>query len=113
MKQKLWLQVVALLLLGPLVLLVCGFGLPAQYDESFLGELGDKCDLLEQTPAPRIVLVGGSSVAFGVDSKLLEQEFPGYTAVNFGLYAALGTQVMLELSKGQFQPGDIVIISPE
>lgn len=113
MKRKLWLQVVALLLLGPLVLLVCGFGLPAQYDESFLGELGDKCDLLEQTPAPRIVLVGGSSVAFGVDSKLLEQEFPGYTAVNFGLYAALGTQVMLELSEGQFQPGDIVILSPE
>ena len=113
MKRKLWLQVLALLLLGPLVLLGCGFGLPAQYDESFLGALGDKCALLEQAPGPRIVLVGGSSVAFGVDSTLLEEEFPGYTAVNFGLYAALGTQVMLELSQGQFQAGDIVILSPE
>lgn len=113
MKYKLWLQVLALLLLGPMILLGCGFGLPARYDESFLGALGDKCALLEEADAPRIVLVGGSSVAFGVDSTLLEQEFPGYTAVNFGLYAALGTQVMLELSEGRFRPGDIVILSPE
>ena len=111
--KKLLLQLLALLLAGPLFLLGCGFGLPAQYDESFLGELGDKCALLAESPSPRIVLVGGSSLAFGVDSALLEQEFPGYTAVNFGLYAALGTQMMLELSAGQFQAGDIVILSPE
>ena len=111
--KKLLLQLLALLLLGPLVLLGCGFGLPAQYDESFLGELGDKCTLLAESESPRIVLVGGSSLAFGVDSTLLEQEFPGYTVVNFGLYAALGTQLMLELSDGQFREGDIVILSPE
>lgn len=111
--KKLLLQLLALLLAGPAFLLACGFGLPAQYDESFLGELSDKCALLEQSPAPRIVLVGGSSLAFGVDSALLEQEFPGYTVVNFGLYAALGTQLMLELSDGQFREGDIVILSPE
>ena len=51
------------------------------------------------------MLVGGSSLAFGVDSTLLEEEFPGYTVVNFGLYAALGTQMMLELSDGQFREG--------
>ena len=95
------------------MLLGCGFGLPAQYDESFLGELGDKCTLLAESESPRIVLVGGSSLAFGVDSTLLEQEFPGYRVVNFGLYAALGTQLMLELSDGQFRAGDIVILSPE
>lgn len=111
--KKLLLQLLALLLAGPAFLLGCGFGLPAQYDESFLGELSDKCALLEQSPSPRIILVGGSSLAFGVDSALLEQEFPGYTVVNFGLYAALGTQLMLELSDGQFREGDIVILSPE
>ena len=111
--KKLLLQLLALLLAGPAFLLGCGFGLPAQYDESFLGELSDKCALLEQSPSPRIILVGGSSLAFGVDSALLEKEFPGYTVVNFGLYAALGTQLMLELSDGQFREGDIVILSPE
>lgn len=29
------------------------------------------------------------------------------------MYAALGTQMMLELSDGQFREGDIVILSPE
>ena len=99
--KKLLLQLLA----GPLFLLGCGFGLPARYDESFLGELGDKCTLLAESSSPRIVLVGGSSLAFGVDSTLLEEEFPGYTVVNFGLYAALGTQMMLELSDGQFREG--------
>ena len=111
--KKLLLQLLALLLAAPAFLLGCGFGLPARYDESFLGELGDKCTLLAQSPSPRIILVGGSSLAFGVDSTLLEQQFPGYTVVNFGLYAALGTQLMLELSDGQFRAGDIVILSPE
>lgn len=111
--KKLLLQLLALLLAGPLFLLGCGFGLPARYDESFLGELGDKCTLLAESSSPCIVLVGGSSLAFGVDSTLLEEEFPGYTVVNFGLYAALGTQMMLELSDGQFREGDIVILSPE
>jgi len=102
-----------LLLLAPATLLAWGFGLPCQYGESFLGELGAKCALLDDTAGPRIVVVGGSSVAFGVDSAALEGEFPGYRAVNFGLYAALGTQVMLELSLDGIRPGDIVILSPE
>lgn len=101
------------LLLAPMLLLVCGFALPPQYDDSFVGALGAKCARLRQAEGPRLVLVGGSSVAFGVDCALLEQELPGYTAVNFGLYAALGTEVMLELALPDIRPGDVVILSPE
>ena len=68
---------------------------PAQYSESFLAGLGLKYDLIKQASSPKIVLIGGSSAAFGVDSDLLEEQLPGYDVVNFGLYATLGTSTLL------------------
>lgn len=115
MKQKkvIVLITVLLLLAVPVQLLCWGFLLPECYGASFLGELKYKVRLLEQTPGKRIVLVGGSSVAFGVDSGLLEDAFPEYRVVNFGMYAALGTTVMLDLSQDRVREGDIVILIPE
>lgn len=104
---------IALLLSLPGVLLVWGFALPAQYGDTFLGELKHKTTLLAETPGPRIVLVGGSGVAFGADSTLMEQYLPKYSVVNFGMYAALGTTVMLDLSEPLIREGDIVILIPE
>lgn len=103
----------ALLLSLPGTLLVWGFALPAQYEDTFLGELKYKVKLLEDTPGPRIVLVGGSAVAFGADSALIERELPGYSVVDLGMYAALGTTVMLDLSQPFIREGDIVILIPE
>lgn len=103
----------ALLLSMPAALLAWGFGLPAQYGETFMGELNCKVELLKAASGPRIILVGGSGVAFGVDSALMERELPGYAVVNFGMYAALGTTVMLDLSEPYIREGDIVILIPE
>lgn len=102
-----------LLLVFPAFLLLCGFGLPPQYEETFLGELKEKCQRLHLTPGKRIVLVGGSGVAFGYDSRLLKKYFTEYEIVNFGMYAGLGTKVMLELSREDIREGDLVILSPE
>lgn len=104
---------IALLMSMPLTLLAWGFCLPAQYGDTFMGELAHKAELLEDTPGPRIVLVGGSGLAFGADSALMERELPGYSVVNFGLYAALGTTVMLDLSEPYIREGDIVLLIPE
>lgn len=49
-----------LLLLLPLALCFCGFVLPPQYEECFMGELKYKCERLDKTPGNRIVFVGGS-----------------------------------------------------
>ena len=103
----------ALLLCMPVTLLIWGFALPEQYGDTFMGELGPKAALLRDTPGPRIVLVGGSGVAFGVDSALMEAELDGYNVVNFGLYAALGTTVMMDLSEPYIREGDIVLLIPE
>lgn len=112
--KKLWFCFGACLLSIPLVLAVWGFLLPAQYTDTFLGELAVKRELLAQeSEKPRLVIVGGSAVAFGVDSALLAQELPQYEPVNFGLYAALGTRVMLDLSLESLRAGDLVIVMPE
>ena len=98
----------------PLLLAVWGFALPAQYSSTFLGELPAKRALLAaESNKPRLILVGGSAAAFGVDSTLLAKELPDYHPVNFGLYAALGTRVMLDLSINELRAGDIVIVMPE
>lgn len=102
-----------LALIIPVTLLCWGFFIPAQYGETFMGELKHKVRLLRETEGKRIILVGGSSVAFGIDSALLEQHFPDYRVVNFGMYAALGTTVMLDLSEPYIREGDIVILIPE
>lgn len=116
--MKKTLRSVCLLLLPVAVLLSLAgwsvFILPPQYQQTFLGALRQKTDLLAAPGTrPRIIVLGGSSVAFGQRSDLLEDELPGYDVVNFGLYAGLGTDVMLELAMPEIRHGDVVVISPE
>lgn len=116
MKKALDQRCVLLLPVLTMVLLMIGavFALPPQYQQTFLGALSHKVDMLAQPETkPRIIVIGGSSVAFGQQSDLLAEQLPGYTVVNFGLYAGLGTDVMLELALPSIRPGDVVIISPE
>ena len=86
--------------------------LPAQYDESFTSALCDKVDRLAAIDEPKIVVVGGSSVAFGLDSELIER-YTGMPVVNFGVYAALGTKLMLDLSRDYVNEGDVIVLAPE
>lgn len=112
--KRIWFWFAGCLLAIPLVLCVWGFVLPPQYRETFLGELSVKCErLAEPSDKPRLVLVGGSAAAFGVDSALLEEQLPQDRVVNFGMYAALGTRVMLDLSEPLLQEGDLVLVMPE
>lgn len=102
-----------LLLAAPVALCLLAFGLPAQYGDTFLGELSYKVDALKSSEGKRIVVIGGSGVAFGQRSDLLEAELDDYTVVNFGMYAGLGSTVMLDLAEDFIREGDIVIFSPE
>ena len=103
----------AALLLLPVLLLFSAFALPAQYGRTFLGVMPDKLRLLETAPDKRLVIVGGSSVPFGLDSTLLEKQLPDYRVVDFGMYADMGTVVMLDWAKCEVHPGDLFIIAPE
>lgn len=96
---------------------ITGLCLPAQYSETYYGELAQMYKKLESTEGKKIVVLGNSNVAFGVDSalaqKLLNEAGLEYSVCNFGLYGALGTKMTCELAYSQIKKGDIVIFTPE
>ena len=101
------------LILGMLVVIASVLLLPEQFDTVYLGELADKysrlCSLDDEN---KIIVIGGSSVPFGINSPMIEQ-YLGLPAVNFGLYGPLGTTVMMDLTRGHIHEGDIVVLAPE
>ena len=103
----------AVILAEQVFFLICGFGLPVQFGDTFMGELKSKYERLKESSGKRIVLVGGSGVAFDCDSALMDDFFPSYEIVNFGMYAGLGTKAVMDLSENYIHEGDIVILSPE
>ena len=101
-----------LALIFPITVGAVALATPPQFDQTFLGELSCKIDRLESIDQPKIIVVGGSSVAFGLRSDIMEQQL-GMPVVNLGLYASLGTKLMLDISKANIGKDDIVIIAPE
>ncbi len=103
---------------GALAVAVIGTGMLATRndarasDNSYLGAILEKDQLLRRTPSPRIILVGGSNLAFGVDSKAIEDSLHVPVA-NMGLYAKLGLRYMLAQVTPYVRPGDVIIIVPE
>jgi len=102
-----------LVLISPLaVITTLTLASPCQYDETFLAELTVKHKRLSSVNGEKIVLIGGSNLAFGIDSEKLE-EYVGMPVVNYGLYATIGTKAMLDMSRSYINKGDIVVICPE
>ena len=99
------------LLMAPFT--IAGLLLPAQYRDTFLGEFPEKCKRLKDAPGKRLIVVGGSGMAFAIDSALIKDYLPDYSVVNMGMYAGLGTKIPLEIVKADLHSGDIVLIAPE
>lgn len=70
-----------------------------------------KLNLLKTTPSPRIIVIGGSNIAFGIDSQLIEMAF-GIPVINDGLHGGLGVAPLREL-RDYIKKGDIIIVSLE
>ncbi|MBR2986495.1 MAG: hypothetical protein IKC63_00595 [Clostridia bacterium] len=84
------------------------------YRDTYLGAFPSKYERLYEAYGNKIVLIGGSSLPFGVDSSLIESDLhQAYDVVNYGLYATLGTKYMLDTSLDAISSGDIVVIAPE
>lgn len=86
--------------------------IPDVYGRTYLAAMADKYKILHDTDGEKIVLVGGSSMAFGIDSAAIEREL-GMPVVNMGLYAALGSKTTLDLTRSGISKGDIVVFAPE
>jgi hypothetical protein len=72
----------------------------------------DKDALLRDAPGPRLVLVGGSNLSFGIDSQLLADEL-ALNPVNTGLHASLGLKYMMDGTLPYVRRGDVVVLVPE
>lgn len=99
---------------APLSIRIFNRALPKVYTNTFYGEMKDKIDLIKnKTDQKRLIIVGGSSVPFSLNSEFIHVYIKDYYPIDFGLYATLGTNLMLDLAKPYIRSDDIVIISPE
>lgn len=109
--------VLIFVLIIPVVIILAGFCVAPQFNETYYGELGAMYDKLRCAKGRKIVIIGTSGVAFGVDSALIEEELrlagEEFTVCNFGLYGAIGTKAMFDLSERYIGDGDIVVFTPE
>lgn len=96
------------------VLLLVGTFLVRRAKDShiYLDEYGHKESLLKECPSPRVVFLGGSNIAFGIDSKMVEDSI-GVSAVNYGLQAGVGLRLMMVDALQYCRKGDILVVAPE
>lgn len=80
--------------------------------DAYLCAYKNKCRLLESTPSPRIIFVGGSNLAFGLDSKRIKDSLH-VNVVNTGLQADIGLKFMVDDISLYARKGDIVVLAPE
>lgn len=119
MRKKIVTVLLTILLIAAIPLSLISFTLSSApvYGDTYYGALSTMYDRLKETKGQKIVVIGTSSVAFGINSALAEKELKkaglDYEVCNFGLYGSLGTKLMLDLSLPYINEGDIVIFSPE
>lgn len=108
--KKLLLKLVVLCALVFATLFV--FSLLPSPQNAYSRAILDKHQRLMETVAPRLVLVGGSNLAFGIDSAMLQNELD-ILVVNTGLNAGFGLGRMLDDLAPFLQSGDTLVIAPE
>ena len=82
------------------------------YEHDYLTATIDKHKRLKSIPSSRLILVGGSNLAFGIKSETLETAL-GLPLVNMGLHINLGAPFMLGEVLGSVRRGDVVVLSFE
>lgn len=93
------------------MLLSVVFLLPIQKND-YLQAYKLKCELLEKTESPRIIFVGGSNLAFGLDSQRIKDSLQ-INVINYGLHAGIGLKFMIDDVTNYLRKDDIVVIAPE
>jgi hypothetical protein len=71
-----------------------------------------KHERLKSAISPRMILIGGSNLLFGIDSTMIEQQ-TGYNPVNMGLIGGLRIDYITNEIREQLWPGDLVVMSLE
>lgn len=91
----------------PLFLLVA---VCPQWTHSYNASFLDKMERLEKIQSPKIILVGNSNIAFGIQSDIIEAQV-GMPVVNLGLHGGLGNAFHERMALFNIKKGDIVVIA--
>ena len=81
-------------------------------NHSYLDVWSSKHAHLAASGYNRIIVAGGSNVAFGVDSSRLER-ITRRPVINLGLHGGLGLALMVHEVQDQARAGDLVLLIPE
>lgn len=60
-----------------------------QYSQGYTAALVDKIDRLKSIKEPKIIILGDSNLAFGINSKIIEEELK-MPVINMGLHGGIG-----------------------
>ena len=86
--------------------------IPPQYNTTYQSAVNDKFERLLNTPSPKIIFIGGSSGAFGINEDIISKK-TNLPVANLALHAGFGIKFETELSKANIQKNDLVIVGYE
>lgn len=101
---------IKLTVLAFLLFLFCFGVVMPQYTGNYQASMLDKVHRLNSVEGPKLVLVGNSNLAFGIDSERIEEAF-GMPVVNMGLHGGVGNAFNEQAAKLHVEEGDIYIIA--
>lgn len=79
---------------------------------AYLCEYNEKVSMLENVQQPRVIFIGGSNLAFGLNSEAIHDSLD-INVVNFGLHAGIGIRYTMDDCLQYLKPNDIVVIQME
>jgi hypothetical protein len=86
--------------------------IPPGSDNYWSHLLSEKKSLMENSHAPRLILLGGSSTALGIDSNAIRQQ-THLNVINEGLHGGMSLKLIFQTVEPYLEPGDLVILMLE
>lgn len=107
--KLIFLFVLVVAVLALLTVIVFAWAAP-QFGGEYTGVISHKIERAESIDEPKIVLVGNSNLAFGIDSKRIEEALD-MPVVNMGGHGGLGNEFHINMGKNGIGEGDIVVVA--
>lgn len=94
------------------VVFVVGIFTVERDPDTYLYESTAKLDMLRTVKQPRVIFVGGSNLAFGLNSKVISDSIHK-NVINNALHAGLGLKFIIDDIDEYLLRGDTVVVCPE
>lgn len=98
----------------PILILIIMFNTDTKNSTDYLKAYSDKKnELIKIKDKKKIIFIGGSNVAFGLNSEEIKNNFFEYEILNYGLHAGIGIKYLLNEIDEYLKEENVLIIIPE